>query len=102
MIRIVAIAVVALLLGGCGKGVRVETIQPDAVLKQELTAVFRSEGHTNRLGLFHVEMITRPDRIEYSVMAKDLDQPNFTGGPSLTVTKTGENWTVVSSGSWQE
>jgi hypothetical protein len=80
----------------------IETIEPDAGLKKEIASVFQSEGHTNRLEFFLVRKITRPDRVEHNVFAKDLDRPDLTGGPSLTLTKTGEKWTVLASGGWQE
>jgi len=102
MTVIVNIMVAGILLVGCSDVVRVETIQPDATLIQELTTVFRDQGHTNHLDFILVQEIRRPDKVEYSVHARDLDKPQLTGGPSLTVTGNGTNWTVVASGSWQQ
>ena len=95
------IAAVTCLVTGCSESVRREPIQPDDILSQEFRTIFRAQGHTNHLDFMHVTRTTRRGRIEYDVMARDLDQPELAGGPSLTITRNGTNWVVVAAGSWQ-
>jgi hypothetical protein len=100
--RYMFIPVALVLLVGCRQSARIETVQLDVESKEEFVRVFHAEGYTNRLEFIHVEKISRPESVEYAIKAKDLDHPEFTGGPSLTLTKTGEKWTVVARGSWQQ
>ena len=95
------IAAVTCLVTGCSESVRREPIQPDDILSQEFRTIFRAQGYTNRLDFMHVTRTTRRGRIEYDVMARDLEQPELAGGPSLTITRNGTNWVVVAAGSWQ-
>ena len=93
--RTTAVLLALAALSGCKQSVQIEVVEPDAQLEQAFNAVFRSEGHTNRLGFFHVQKITKPSRVEYSALARDLDHPELSGGPSLTMTKKGEKWAVL-------